>query len=101
MGTITFGTVGLGNQLVIGASLCLLLYVHVYVLPTLVSGNFEDSDHNAKMRKMILLVKPKEGMLLMFQHKCTSWCICACLCVARIYMGGAKRLSCLFLVRTW
>ena len=39
------------------------LYVHVHVLLILVSGNFEDSDHNAEMWKVILLVKPKEGML--------------------------------------
>ena len=41
----------------------LLLYGHVYVWPTLESGNFADRDHNAETRKVILLAKPNEGML--------------------------------------
>ena len=39
----------LDDELVRGAMLCLLLYRHVNKLPTLGSGNFEDSDHNAEM----------------------------------------------------
>ena len=53
----------LRNELARGALLCLLLYGHVYVWPTLESGNFADRDHNAEMRKVILLAKPNEGML--------------------------------------
>ena len=39
------------------------LYGHVYVLPTLESGNLEDSDHNAEMLKVISLAKPNGGTL--------------------------------------
>ena len=38
-------------------------YAHVSVLLTLVSGNFDDSDHNAEVWKVILLAKPRLGML--------------------------------------
>ena len=54
----------LGNELVRGALLCLLLYGHVYVLPSLdVKGD--------------LASEAQRGYAL----KCTRWCICACLCV--------------------
>ena len=53
----------LGNELVRGALLSLLLYGYVYVLSTLGSGNFEDRDHNAELGKVILLAKPNGGML--------------------------------------
>ena len=39
----------LGNELVRGVLLCLLLYGHVYVLLALGNGSFEYSDHKAAL----------------------------------------------------
>ena len=67
------------------------LYGHVYVLPTLESGNLEDSDHNAEMLKVISLAKPNGGTLQSVQVGASvGFCVCA-----RVYMGGAGRFTCL------
>ena len=59
---ITLGIGVVGSQLAIGASLCLDCTC-IYVLLTLVRGNFEGSEHNAEMWKVTLLVKLKQCML--------------------------------------
>ena len=73
------------------ALLCLILYGHVYVFPTLGSGNLEDSDHNAEMLKVILLAKSNGATLQSVQAGASvRFCVCA-----RVYMGGAGRFTCL------
>ena len=73
----------MGNELARGALLCLLSYGHVYVWPTLGSGNFEDRDLTAERWKAGVCFKVYKLMYL-----CVFVCVRGVTWVAQVGFLG-------------